>query len=549
MPRSPTVYSLPPGTTPQIPNTVIPSAMFNAAMDDIASTFNTAQPVAYGGTGATTVIGGWDALNARGTDVATASSVNLTTATGPNLHMTGTTTVSTITLAAGAVRFVIADGAFQLTASANLIVNGSTSVNATTAAGNLLIFIGDSGSVARVWIIGTAVGYLPLTGGTMTGQLINTASSVGYTPFKAVSTEAAAAAGPIVELYRDSASPAANDILGQVLFNGEDSAGNTQEYGSIQSVIVSPTAASEASTLDFYTQKGGARTLSASLAGPVASFTNAAQGYTTTATAAGTTTLTVSSTQQQYFTGTSTQTVVLPVTSTLTFGHSYRIVNNSTGGAVTVQSSGANSIIVIPQGSTALLTCILTSGTTAASWDAKSAPNGGLVLLTSGTVSAAANLSVPLTSYTAYAGFQFELIGFIPATDNVALYIRTSTNGGSSYDSGASDYRFYSAQLLDNNNTVFGDSRSVAAAQISACVGVGNGSAEGVDASIKLMGNFNTALQAKLRFECDVYDQANNAVGYRGGGRRAAAADVDAIQFLFSSGNIASGTYRIYGYI
>lgn len=92
-----------------------------------------------------------------------------------------------------------------------------------------------------------------------------------------------------------------------------------------------------------------------------------APGYTTTATAAGTTTLTVSSTEFQFFTGSTTQTVVLPVTSTLTTGHSYVVVNNSTG-VVTVQSSGANNVLVMGPQSTARFVCILTSGTTAASW-------------------------------------------------------------------------------------------------------------------------------------------------------------------------------------
>jgi len=90
-------------------------------------------------------------------------------------------------------------------------------------------------------------------------------------------------------------------------------------------------------------------------------------GYTTTATAAGTTTLTSASNNQQFFTGTTTQTVVLPVTSTLALGLSYLIVNNSTG-VVTVQSSGANTITLIPAGATVKCTCILITGTTAASW-------------------------------------------------------------------------------------------------------------------------------------------------------------------------------------
>ena len=88
--------------------------------------------------------------------------------------------------------------------------------------------------------------------------------------------------------------------------------------------------------------------------------------YTTTATAAGTTTLTVASTRNQFFTGVTTQTVTLPVTSTLVLGHQYRIVNNSTG-VVTVNSSGGNLVVAMVAGSQVDLTCILTSGTTAAS--------------------------------------------------------------------------------------------------------------------------------------------------------------------------------------
>jgi len=91
-------------------------------------------------------------------------------------------------------------------------------------------------------------------------------------------------------------------------------------------------------------------------------------GYTTTATAAATTTLTVDSTQLQFFTGTTTQTVVLPVTSTLVLGQQFTIRNNSTG-VVTVQSSGLNTIQAMAANTQATFTCILTSGTTAASWN------------------------------------------------------------------------------------------------------------------------------------------------------------------------------------
>jgi len=108
--------------------------------------------------------------------------------------------------------------------------------------------------------------------------------------------------------------------------------------------------------------KGGTGAASAPLA--LANLT----GYTTTATAAGTTTLTVSSTHTQFFTGTTTQTVVLPVASTLVLGFSFLIENNSTGN-LTVNSSGSNLVGTVIPATTVLCTCILTSGTSAASWD------------------------------------------------------------------------------------------------------------------------------------------------------------------------------------
>lgn len=90
-------------------------------------------------------------------------------------------------------------------------------------------------------------------------------------------------------------------------------------------------------------------------------------GYTTTVTSASPVVLTVASTWQQYFTGSTTQTVTLPVTSTLVLGQSYFIVNNSSN-TTTVNSSGGNAVQVMTANTTALVTCILTSGTTAASW-------------------------------------------------------------------------------------------------------------------------------------------------------------------------------------
>jgi hypothetical protein len=114
-------------------------------------------------------------------------------------------------------------------------------------------------------------------------------------------------------------------------------------------------------------------------------------GFTSTATAASTTTLTNASSYYQQFTGVTTQTVTLPVTSTLVTGWSFHIVNNSTGN-VTVNSSGANLVITVLPGTTAMCTCIGTALTTAADWESgltdfsTATGTGAVVLATSPTL-------------------------------------------------------------------------------------------------------------------------------------------------------------------
>jgi hypothetical protein len=303
------------------------------------------------------------------TTATAAGTTTLTVASTQTQYFTGTTT-QTITLPVTST--LVLGQEYE-------IVNNSTGSLTVNSSGANLVATVLAGNTVRVQVIltsGTTAASWNVIAATVPNPLTLSGSSVGYTPLVLTSTEAAAAAGPILNLYRDSASPAANDVLGQVLFNGEDSAGNTQEYGAIEALIVSPTSTSEIGALDIYTTIGGTRTRTMSV-GPnnPNTTTQFIDGYATTATAAGTTTLTVASAGQQFFTGTTTQTVVLPVTSTLVLGQQFEIVNNSTG-VVTVNSSGSNLVYTLAPNEAVTVKCILTSGTTAASWSAFPHPSG-----------------------------------------------------------------------------------------------------------------------------------------------------------------------------
>ena len=89
---------------------------------------------------------------------------------------------------------------------------------------------------------------------------LTAARAVSALSLALTSTDASAAAAPLIELYRDSASPAASDTLGEIEFNGEDSAGNKQAYGLIHASILSPTSTAEQGQIHFETATAGALT-------------------------------------------------------------------------------------------------------------------------------------------------------------------------------------------------------------------------------------------------------------------------------------------------
>jgi len=84
---------------------------------------------------------------AKGADIASASTINLSTAGGNLVDVTGTTTITAITLGAGNERTVRFTGALTLTHGASLVL--PTGANITTAAGDFAVFRGYASSVVR----------------------------------------------------------------------------------------------------------------------------------------------------------------------------------------------------------------------------------------------------------------------------------------------------------------------------------------------------------------------------------------------------------------
>ncbi len=167
----------------------------------------------------------------------------------------------------------------------------------------------------------------------------------------------------------------------------------------------------------------------------------------------------------------------------------------------------------------------------------------GMTLLTSGSVSNQATLDIVLTSYTAFRAIKFFLTGYVPATDNTAFWIRTSSNGGSSYDSGANDYSWGELFVTASAGGTSGDDGDNLDAQIRIASGYGNASNEVAAFEITL---YPSTLNRLIHASCIRFDSAANLNGSFHSGVRGGSADVNAVRFLSSSGNLTVN-YAVFG--
>jgi hypothetical protein len=158
--------------------------------------------------------------------------------------------ISTITNALGALNY---KGTWNASTNNPTLADGTgakgdyyvTSTAGTQTFGGLQLFFGIGD-----WIVYNGAVWQRVEGG----------SDGNFANVTLTSTDAGAAAAPLLDLYRDSATPAASDTLGEIEFNGEDSAGNKQQYAVIHGSILSPTSTAEAGQIHFETATAGAST-------------------------------------------------------------------------------------------------------------------------------------------------------------------------------------------------------------------------------------------------------------------------------------------------
>lgn len=235
----------------------------------------------------------------------------------------------------------------------------------------------------------------------------------------------------------------------------------------------------------------------------------------------------------------------LPLTTGVT--GTLPIANGGTNSTATPTAGGVG----YGTGTAHAYTSVGTTGQVLLSGGAGSPTWGGQTvnLLNTLTASSSATL-VDTTSLTSsYDLYMFEFENIVPATDSQPLYIRLSTNGGSSY----------LATGYVSNLTSLGGGNSIESSTIAINIGGTTATTNNISntAGYGLCGTFYMTAPSSTTVRKYIWGsgayQGYNSVGTAGlwsyvhTGYQNSNTAINAIQFLFASGNITSGKIRIYG--
>lgn len=188
---------------------------------------------------------------------------------------------------------------------------------------------------------------------------------------------------------------------------------------------------------------------------------------------------------------------------------------------------------------------------TTPAWVAGYAGPGKLHLLADKTVTGAPAASIDFTEFNnaVYRDYLWGLDYVLPSTNATQLWMRSSTNAGSSYDAGASDYR-QSGSYMEDTTGPANDGGLLSAVALSS-VGrtIGNAAGRlGVRGTVRMRSAPNNAGYTEVDAETTHESSTGTYVATRLHAKRVVAQDTDAVRFLASTGNLAIGSrIRMWG--
>lgn len=184
-----------------------------------------------------------------------------------------------------------------------------------------------------------------------------------------------------------------------------------------------------------------------------------------------------------------------------------------------------------------------TAGTAPSFQPAPGAGTGNRTLIQSQTASSSATIDFT-SGVTGYVYYELECLGVLPTTDNVDFQMLYSTNGGSTWTGGTS--YIYFGQSNNSSSSSFNGYVSAGTSQFVISPGNSNNANYAFYGIAVLYGFTNLSKQVTWTFTSTT-SALNTQQAIGAGSFTVTGSNVNAVRVLFSSGNIAVGTFRLFG--
>tara|TARA_R110002033_G_scaffold88434_1_gene138469 strand:+ start:102 stop:803 length:702 start_codon:yes stop_codon:yes gene_type:complete len=183
--------------------------------------------------------------------------------------------------------------------------------------------------------------------------------------------------------------------------------------------------------------------------------------------------------------------------------------------------------------------------------EAVASSGGGTVLISSISASNAASVDFDSALSSTYTGYLLVGVGITPATTDTQLYLRVSSDGGSNWDDGASDYSWVGAGTEPGGGTSvarydFADTHFALSGAPGSASGMWNDAVSNTSFSCIISHPSDTTLYTSFNATCSIHGWSNENGSKIASGVRLAAAAMNSVQVLAESGNI-TGRFNLYG--
>ncbi len=159
------------------------------------------------------------------------------------------------------------------------------------------------------------------------------------------------------------------------------------------------------------------------------------------------------------------------------------------------------------------------------------------------SATASNNTSIDVAIPASAKEVRIKIQNLVPATDEVHLQLLTSTNGGTSFDTGATDYSNTRIQFTSSTTYVQGNAANI---QLTSTAVGSDANETGVSGEI-IFSRPDQAEYTDIRYSLSHKDGATGShpTLIEGTARRKSAADVDYARIQFASGNVESGEIQV----